>query len=77
MTNICRGRDTSDGGKKGQIASNPVDVDNIVRRACQAIHEGAEGCIESAVEHFMDLYCSTIYKKKPFEVEDITAEMVQ
>ena len=56
MTNICRDRNTSDGGKKGQIASNPVDVDNIVRRAWQAIHEGAEGCIETAVEHFMDLY---------------------
>ena len=25
----------------------------------------------------MDLYCSTIYKRKPFEVEDITAEIVQ
>ena len=25
----------------------------------------------------MDLCCSTIYKRKPFEVEDITADMVQ
>ena len=23
------------------------------------------------------MYCSTVYKRKPFEVEDITAEMVQ
>ena len=30
MTNMCRDRDTDDGGKKGQITSNPVDVDNIV-----------------------------------------------
>ena len=77
MTNICRGRDTSDGGKKAQIASNPADVDDIVRRAWQAIHKGAEGCIDTAVDHFFDLYYSTIYKRKPFEVEDIAAEMVQ
>ena len=74
---MCRVRDTSDGGKKGQITSNLDDVDDIVRRAWQAIHKGAEGCIDTAVDHFMDLYCSTIYKRKPFEVEDITAEMVQ
>ena len=77
MTNICRDRDTSDGGTKGQITSNPADVDAVVRRAWQAIHKGAEGCIDTAVDHFMDLYCSTIYKRKPFEAEDITAEMVQ
>ena len=77
MTNICRDRDTDDGGKKGHITSNPVDVDNIVRRAWQAIHEGAEGCIETAVDQFLDKNCSTVFKRKPFEVEDITAEMVQ
>ena len=77
MTNICRDRDTDDGGKKGQIASNPVGVDNIVRRAWQAIHEGAEGCIETAVDQCLDMYCSTVFKRKSFEVEDITAEMVQ
>ena len=76
MTNICRDRDTSDGGKKGQITSNPADVDDIVSRAWQAIHKGAGGCIAAAVDHVMDLYCSTIYKRKAFEVGDITAEMV-
>ena len=77
MTNICRDRDTDDGGKKGQTTNNPVDVDSIVRRAWQAIHEGAEGCIETAVDQILDKYCSTVFKRKPFEVEDITAEMVQ
>ena len=77
MTNIVRDRDTADGGRNGQITSNPVDVDNIVRRAWQARHEGAECCIETAVDQFLDMYCSTVFKRKPFEVEDITAEMVQ
>ena len=39
MTNIVRDRDTDDGGKKGQITSNPADIDGIVRRAWQAIHK--------------------------------------
>ena len=53
MTNIVRDRDTDDGGKKGQITSNLADIDGIVRRAWQAIHEGAEGCIETAVDLFI------------------------
>jgi len=77
MTNIARDQDTRDGGKIGQIASNPVDVDNIVRRAWQAIHEGAEGCIETAVAQFLGIYCSTVFKRKPYVVDDIIAEMVQ
>ena len=76
MTNIVIDRDTDDGGTKGQHTSNPADVDKIVKRAWQAIHEGAEGCIETAVDHFLDTYCSTVLKRKPFEVKDITAEMV-
>ena len=77
MTNIVRDRDTADGGRKGQTTSNPVDIDGIVRRAWQAIHEGAEGCIETAVDHFLGTYCSTVLKRKPYEVDDIIAEMVQ
>ena len=41
------------------------------------MHDGAEGCIETAVDQFLDMYCSTVLKGKIFEVEDITAEIVQ
>ena len=77
MTNIVRDQDTADGGTKGQIASNPADIDGIVKRAWQAIHEGADGCIETAVDLFLGTCCSTVHKRRPFEVEDITADMVQ
>ena len=63
--------------KRGSSPATLADVDDIVRRAWQAIHKGAGGCIVVAVDHFMDLYCSNIYKRKPFEVGDITAEMTQ
>ena len=77
LTHVCRGRDKNDGGNKGQIASNPADIDAVVRRAWQAIHKCAGGCITTAVDLFVDMYCNTIYKRKPDEVGKITAEMVQ
>ena len=53
---VCveRDRNTSDGGKKGEITSNPRDIDAVVKRAWQAIHDGANGCIETAVEAFVN-----------------------
>ena len=33
LTNVCGDQDTSDGGKTGQITSNPADTDAIVKRA--------------------------------------------
>ena len=74
---ICRDRDTSDGGKAGQMTSNPEDVDALVKRAWQKIHAGAGGCITSAVDSFFNNYCGVINKTKPFEVGKITGEMVQ
>ena len=77
LTNVCRGQDITDGGKAGQMTSNPADVDAIVKRAWQQIHKGAGGCITKAVDAFVDTYCDAIYKRKPFEVGMITDEMVQ
>ena len=61
----------------GQMTSNPEDVDAIVKRAWQKIHEGAGGCITSAVDKFFNKYCEVINKKKPFEVESISVNMGQ
>ena len=77
LTSVCRDRDTSDGGKAGQITSNPADIDAIVKRAWQKIHRGMGGCITSAVDIFLDTYCEDIFKRKPFTVDIITGEMVQ
>ena len=77
LANVCRDRDTADGGKAGQMTSNPADVDAIVKRAWQKIHKGTGGCISNAVDDFLDTYCEDIFKRKQFEVEEITGEMVQ
>ena len=77
LTNVCRDQDTSDGGKKGQMTSNPADVDAIVTGAWQAIQKGTGGCITTAVDRFVDTRCNFIFKRRPFEVEKITFKMVQ
>lgn len=59
------------------MTSNPADVDATVKREWQKIHKGTGGCIINAVDHFLDTYCEDIFKRKPFEVAEITGEMVQ
>ena len=70
MVTVERDRDTHhDGGKCGELTSNPRDIDAVVKRAWQAIHNGMKGCIETAVEAFLCKYlryiCVVPRKKLP------------
>ena len=61
MVAVERDRDTHhDGGKSGELTSNPQDIDAVVKRAWQAIHNGMEGCIETAVQTFLCSYARYI-----------------
>ena len=40
LTCVCRDRDTKDGGKAGQITTDPQEVDAVVKRAWQLIYNG-------------------------------------
>ena len=77
LTCVERDRGTADGGTKGEIASNPKEVDAIVKRAWSAIHQGMQGCIDTAVDTYLNNYTRYIYRAAPFQVKDITAERVQ
>ena len=77
LTCVCRDQDTKDGGRKGQITSNPSDVDGVVKRAWQAIHNGMAGCMSKATDLFLNTYCKFTVNTFPFKVDDITAEMVR
>ena len=77
LTCVERDRDTSDGGKRGEITSNPKDVDAIVKRAWNAIHQGMQGCMDTAIEVYLEKYTRYIYRAAPFQVKDITEERVQ
>jgi hypothetical protein len=68
LTCVVRDRDTEDGGLKGQITTNPQEVDAVVKRAWQKIHNGMEGNIEKAVATFLSKYNEHIAKSPPFEL---------
>ena len=42
MVMVERDKDTLDGGKCGELTSNPRDIDAVVKRAWQAIHNGMQ-----------------------------------
>ena len=71
---IARGEDTQDGGKKGQLTSNPSDIDWVVRRAWKKIYDGIGGCIDTAVERYFNKCAAYILKTVPFEVAELDGE---
>ena len=64
LTAIERDKDTSDGGRKGEITTNPKDVDAIVKRAWKIIYDGIGGNIEEAVGVYLEDYRNLIFKAK-------------
>ena len=51
---VKRDRGFADGGKKGEIATNPQDVDAIVKGAWRVTYDGMVGCMETAIDSFFD-----------------------
>ena len=62
LMGVFRDRDTPDGGKAGQMTSDPAEIDAVVKRAWQAIYNGMEGCINGAVDKYLTLYCDYVVK---------------
>ena len=73
---VARDEDTEDGGKKGQLTSNPSDIDAVVRRAWNTVYNGIGGCIGTAVDLFLNKYAKYIMKVAPCDIPDITGDRV-
>ena len=76
MVVVERDQCTKDGGKPGELTSNPQDIDAIVKRTWQAIHGGIGGAIGKAIEAYLHNYSRYIIKSKGFEVPTITGQRV-
>ena len=72
-----RDRDTEDGGRKGEIASKPTEIDAIVKRAWKTIHDGMSGCIDTAVEEYLNKYRRYVRKATPAQTKRLTGKRVQ
>ena len=73
---VERDRDTKDGGKRGELTSNPQDIDAVVKRAWQSIHEGIGGNVKDAIGTFLNTYNRYIAKPKHFQVRELTGQRV-
>ena len=68
-TQATEGKGTDDQQSNRRIRHSKESVANI--------HKGTGGCITAAMDRFVDTYCNFSFGRRPFEVEKITAEMVQ
>ena len=73
---VKRDRDTPDGGKQGEITTNPEEVDAIVKRAWKEIYDGMAGCMDTAIDLFFDKFKKEILKHKEYVVQAIDDQMV-
>ena len=73
---VERDRQTKDGGKPGELTSNPQDIDAIVKRTWQAIHKGIGGVVGKAIETYLHNYTRYITMRKTFEAPAITGQRV-
>ena len=73
LTCVQRDRDTSDGGKVGQMTADPREVDAVVKRAWKAIYDGMQGCITPAVAKFLSKYNDFIARHSEMVVQPLDA----
>ena len=76
MMGVFRDRDTPDGGKAGQMASDPAEIDAVVKRAWQAVYDGMGGCITKAVESYFEIYSKYILKLPEAELQPLDGQTV-
>ena len=57
--------------------ANQKEIDAIVKRAWKAIHDGTSGCIDTAVEEYLNKYRRYIHKAAPAQVKKLTGKRVQ
>ena len=58
------------------MTSDPAQVDAVVKRAWQEVYNGMKGCIDEAVDTFLEKYKDYVLKLPSFEMEKMEANMV-
>ena len=71
---VERDQDTADGGKKGEITTNPNPIDLIVQRAWKKIYDGIGGNVEEGITKFFGQLASSMYVGDQHHLDDITED---
>ena len=70
------GRDTENGGKEGQMITEPKEVDAIVERGWAKIYAGNVIDLESMLAEISSKYATRLYGAAEHKVTEVTEEMV-
>ena len=73
---VKRDQDTADGGKKGDITTNPSEVDAIVKRWWKNIYDGIGGNIEKGIAAFFREFTRTMFQGPEYTLGDLDADTV-
>ena len=73
---VFRDRDTPDGGKAGQMTSDPAEIDAVVKRAWKAVYDGMQGCTVNATEKYLTIYCKYIVRLPEVKIGPIDGSRV-
>ena len=76
LMGVFRDRDTPDGGKAGQMTSDPAEIDAVVKRAWKAVYDGMQGCILKAVENYLEIYSKYILRMPEAKIDLLDGHMV-
>ena len=76
LMGVFRDRDTPDGGKAGQMTSDPAEIDAVVKRAWKAVYDGMQGCIVKAVEIYLETYSKYIFRMREVEIQPLDGPTV-
>ena len=63
-------------GKKGDITTNPKEVDAIVKRAWKLIYDGVGQNIAKAIDNFFEKFASSMYHGPEYLLSDLDADTV-
>ena len=73
---VKRDMDTDDGGKKGEITTNPQEVDAIVKRAWKVIYDGVAANMEVAINAFFEQFAHCILHQEEHLAKEVDGDMV-
>ena len=73
---VFRDMDTHDGGKAGQMTSDPAEIYAVVKRAWKAVYDGMQGCIVKATENYLEIYCKYILRLPEAKIDPLAGIQV-
>lgn len=73
---VKRDQDTFDGGKTGEVTTNPNLVDEVVRRNWKKIYDGVGGNVQQGIHDYFSSYAAVLFYDQEFQLSELTGHDV-